>query len=623
MLTPLVPDAPHLIVLAATFAVALLSIGIGTWLGARTTQTAFAAGWGAAGLATVAAGTLTHIPLSAVMAALGLAGALGLIRIIVSQALDIGLFGRVALLAIPLIAGAASADAIGWDDFSHWLPNLSYLCLHDHFPTLALPSGSDHAGYPYGLALPGYAVWLLTGQVPDNVALHWNLIAILAAAASIARILARRHPGFAASPWACAAVGLLLAGLACPSFVPKIVFSNMADTATGAVLAILAAEAYDWVAASTGQRVRLALTAGFTAAALLNLRQANAALLGLALIGLLVAGCRDRRATRPAAALSLAITCVPPVLLALLWGRYVSQQIPGGDFAIMPLADWRWALLPTIAGSMLRVMVAKTGLLLVILFLAGRGLLSLRPRDPLPPQARTVALLAAVVCVGMIGFLGFTYLAAGFSEQEAVAAASFWRYMGETGPLAMLAVIAVVPLQGWRRVSMRPAAAALVAVTLLLPVATVRLYRSDLTSPVPALRAMADAVDQAVPRDAPLMLLDVTGNGFAPLVMDYELVQSARNAGRPGRPVSEVYDVHAMNPVQAAKLDLAQARYIWLAEGAADLSPLLGATTALECSYLLRRNQDATHVVQRWPIGRFKWLTQHATWASATDPACR
>jgi hypothetical protein len=272
---------------------------------------------------------------------------------------------------------------------------------------------------------------------------------------------------------------------------------------------------------------------------------------------------------------------------------------------------------------MLRVMVAKPGLFLIILFLAGRALLAFRPREPLPPASRMAVIVAATVSVGMIFFLGFTYLAAGFSTREAVAAASFWRYMGETGPLAMLAVIAVVPLQWWRRVPMRPVTAGLLAMTLLLPIATVRLYRDDLTSPAPALRAMAAAVDRAVPPDAPLMLLDVTGNGFAPLVMDYELVQSVRNAGRPLRTVSVVYDVQAMNPAEAAKLDLTAARYIWLAEGAPQLSPLLGADVGAGCSYLLRRDAETAQVIRRWPFGRFKWLTQPSTWSPGADPSCR
>ena len=48
-------------------------------------------------------------------------------------------------------------EQIAWDDFTHWLPNLAYLCVYDHFPTLAEPSLSKHAAYPYGLALPGFA----------------------------------------------------------------------------------------------------------------------------------------------------------------------------------------------------------------------------------------------------------------------------------------------------------------------------------------------------------------------------------------------------------------------------------------------------------------------------------
>ena len=100
--------------------------------------------------------------------------------------------GRVGLLALPLAAGIESMDATGWDDFSHWLPNLAYLCIHSHFPTLAEPSASIHPAYPYGLALPGYAYFLLLGSVRDDAAIIWNLIMLVAAGAAVATLLLTR-----------------------------------------------------------------------------------------------------------------------------------------------------------------------------------------------------------------------------------------------------------------------------------------------------------------------------------------------------------------------------------------------------------------------------------------------
>jgi len=94
------------------------------------------------------------------------------------------------------------------------LPNLAYLCIHNHFPTLAEPSASIHPAYPYGLALPGYAYFLLLGSVRDNAAIVWNLIMLVAAGAAVATLDAR----------AVVAVVAQVAGLRqlfeCPEVVP-------------------------------------------------------------------------------------------------------------------------------------------------------------------------------------------------------------------------------------------------------------------------------------------------------------------------------------------------------------------------------------------------------------------
>src|SRR5262249_44892322 len=234
--------------------------------------------------------------------------------------------------------------------------------------------------------------------------------------------------------WSCAALGLLFAGLAAPSFVAKIVFTNMADCATGAVLAVLLGIFADWVATPAHRTCR-ALVFAFGCVALLNLRQANGALYGLLILGALLSAATNRRQMRAGAGFALLSAIVLPFAATLLWSRYAKAQIPGGDFSIMPLAAWRWPMLPGIAGSMLKVMLSKIGLFGLIRALIIRAAFAFRPRDSLAhtlaPWQRSTVITGAFTAAGMIGFLGFTYLAADFNEQEAGAAASFWRYMGE------------------------------------------------------------------------------------------------------------------------------------------------------------------------------------------------
>jgi hypothetical protein len=614
----LVPDIAQVAVLIGTAVVAMLCIGIGVWVGARRAETALIAGWGAAGLATVMAGTLTNIGLSLVMIALAAVGAGGLVRIAISvrrgtMLFQAGAMGCVAVLALPLVACSAGIETIGWDDFSHWLPNLTYLCMHDHFPTLALPSGSEHAGYPYALALPGFAIFLLSGRVPENAALSWNLIVMLCAAASIATIVVQRlaavfpeHARSRSLAWVGAAIGLLVAGLAGPTFVPKIFFSNMADAATGSVLAVLLSIVFEWANPSRNQRARtaLAITFAFGCVALIDLRQANGALFGLMMLGCALAAWKQKPRAGVGELQALAIVLLLSLGVAALWGHYAALQIPGGQFMIMPLAEWRWTLLPHTLGSIARVVLSKPGLFVLAFYLALRALLALRAGDPLTQPARAVVIVAAMVSLGMMGFLTFTYLAANFNTAEAAAAASFWRYMGEVGPLVVLATVAVVPMNWLRRLPSRPATVALLGLTIVLPLATIRLYRADLSSPVPRMRQTALAVDTAVPRSAPLTLMAMTGNGFPVVVAYYELVLSQHAQDLPARVVTTATSPLGLSAAEVAKRRFDDGQYLWLAEGTPAAAEIFGSPLSSAYSYLLERRSGRFVIVGSWPAGR-------------------
>jgi hypothetical protein len=613
----LVPDLAQVTVLLDVVVVAMVCIGIGVWTGARRAETALIAGWGVGGFATVVAGTLTGIGLSFVLVALAAIGAAGLMRVAISvrrgtMVFEAGLMGRAGILALPFVASAASVEPIGWDDFSHWLPNLSYLCIHDHFPTLAQPNGSEHAGYPYALALPGFAIFLLSGRVAENAALLWNLIAMLCAAASIAAIIVQRLPAVypeqaqaRSLAWIGAAIGLLFAGLASPTFVPKIFFSNMADAATGSVLAVLLSVVSEWANAAGDRRATsaLAFTFAFACVALVDLRQANTALFGLLILGCAVVAWKQRPRPGAPEAQALAIVLSLALCASLLWGHYAAVQIPGGQFSIIPLAEWRWGLLPSILGSIARVVFSKPGLFVLIAYLGIRAALALRTADRLTPPGSAVAIVAAVVSIGMMGFLTFTYLAANFTTPEAAAAASFWRYMGEVGPLAVLGTVAVMPLDWLSRLPVRPAAAALLGFTVVLPLATVRLYRPDLSSPVPRLRQTALAVDAAVPRSAPLTLMDISGNGFPVVVAYYELALSQHALTLPPRTVTTAASPFGLSVAEAANRHFEDDQYVWLAEGAPAAAEVFGSPLSPAYSYLLKRRSGRFVIAGSWPIG--------------------
>lgn len=637
MNSSLLPDLAHLPVLAIVVAVALVCIGIGVWIGGRSAETALVAGWGVAAAATVAVGTLTPAPLPWVMLGLAAAGVAGIVRIVVAELhgapiLRFAMAGRAALLSVPLAAGIEGMDATGWDDYSHWLPNLAYLCIHGHFPTLAEPSMSVHAAYPYALALPGYAYYLLLGGIRGDAAIVWNFITVLAAAAAVATLLLARlrraFPDWAEQrslPWAATAIGLLTVGLAGPGFVAKIVFSNMADGTTGAVLAVLGLLVFEWATAiqegDAARRNRIALVLAFASVVLIDLRQANAALLAWLVFGCVLAGCLRPR-LRITDLASLALVVLLPLVVWWLWNRYAAVQIPGGQFAFMPFRDWRWAVFPDTLHNILRVMLSKGGMFGLILLICIRAVLAFRARDELDAPSRTLLISAAVVCLCNIVFLAFTYLAADFSVEEALVAASFWRYASETGSLAVLGFVAGMPLSWLRRVPAVPATAVLVVVTLVVPVAAVKLYRYDLVSPVPALRQEAQASIAMLPPRAPIQIDDLTGNGFGALVVAYQVMASDFARGLPSRSTTIKARIAGIPPEDALRMNLAAAPYHWVVEGAPEMHRLFGLRLSAGCSYLLQRQETGFAILASWPISRFMRNTQRAGWSPAVGAPC-
>jgi hypothetical protein len=620
------PDLAHLPALLCVLVVAALAIGLGVLTGARRAETALIAGWGVAGLATVMVGTLSAARLEPVMLALGVAGLGGLVGTGIAAArgtpvLRCDLFGRVLVLALPLLAGIESMSTSGWDDFSHWLPNLAYLSLHGHFPNLAAPSPSDHAAYPYGLALPGFAVFLMRGGVAEDAALVWNVLSMLAGGACMAAVLDLRLPRSRATAWAVAAVGLLLGGLACPSFVAKIALSNMADSPSGSVLVVMVALVLDWWREPDRRgRDRIAITLGACGVALINLRQSNFALFLLGLIGLALAAAVARG--QPGGGWrALALGAPPPLLAWALWNRYAGVEIPGGAFVILPVVAWHWAEFGRTVLSMLRIMLEKIGLFALILAVAVRTALALRRRDSLTPAQRALLLVATTLCIGNIGFLAFTYLAADFGADEASGAASFWRYAGQTGPLAVLALLAVIPIDWAWRLFRPPGAWAVVGLAVLLPIATARLYRYDLVAPVAALRRIALDIDSMVPRDAPVRLVDLTGNGFAPVVVAYQLWLA--NPGRPASAGSIVSNAHGFSVAAASGRSFAGTQYLWLAEGAPEMQTIFGIALHAGCGYLLQAKGAGFAILAAWQLPMSMRPVNAGGWSLRRGAACQ
>lgn len=607
--------------------IALLTIGLGLFVGARRLETGFMTGWGVASLATATVGTLTTFPLDKVIIALGLAGAVGWVRLpallrTASPDRDPWPLARVILLGSPFLLLVLGLRETAWDSFAQWVPNLLYLCRHASFPTRLLPDSlSPRAGYPYALALPGYGLYLLGNRNVIDVAPLWNLVSTLAAGSGLARLLARFAAPGRRSRWSAAAVSALAAGIAGPAFIPKIVLSNLADGPTAAAFGLLSLVVFDlFDPRCLDQRARAFIEFAMIGALLVFLRQANAALLVIFAFGILVATLTAQRAGEPPRATGFIVALLPAVLVWYLWSTYVSSQIPAGRFVLLPLAAWHWTQFPDTVWHLFGELGGKIGFTAVALAAGARCLyLLVRPQASPAPERALVIVVAALV-FGNLTFLLFAYLAADFSLGEVAAAASAWRYASQTGLAATIGlIISVLPrrvllwmMSGWR-------APTLIGAALLAPILAVSTYRGDLRNAVPRLRMIADQLHETLPPGAPVALVDPAGDGFAPMVVHFELEAIQRDR----RPVTSIAATFGMRP-RALRAALHDAPgYVWLAQGAPGLAAVFGLRTLAGCSYLLQGHPGAYHALRSWVIGPFRWSTHIYDETAPIRPDCQ
>lgn len=177
---------------------------------------------GGAPFADIAAGLGLYGLASLVLVRLGLALSHAVAGILVAglvswlaglrRGLPGGFGARVALLHLPLVALAAAIPLVGWDDFSHWLPNALFMLRWDAFPGPGLPPPeSYHGTYPPGAALVTFGVSLvgrvLLGleAIPETAAPVMTVILFGTLAAGLGDAMRERG----VTPWAGAALALL------------------------------------------------------------------------------------------------------------------------------------------------------------------------------------------------------------------------------------------------------------------------------------------------------------------------------------------------------------------------------------------------------------------------------
>lgn len=472
-------------------------------------------GWGVVTVMfTLLVGLEPPVQLDWLVALFGVAGMLGLL-VNGPRRDDVTQVAMLTLLALPLIMVWSHNSVFMWDDFAHRLPSLEYLYQHNSLPRSGLPaSHSDFPAYPYTLTFLGFAVCALLGTYEPLAIAALNGALLVSLGGMVAATLWPRGHG-----WARPALGLLLVSALAPPFMPKLVASAYQDAALG------------WAVAATWLVWRQAgihphspwrhlLQLGVLLALVTGLKQVGF-VLALLLAGGFVLAHIATTAPRRVGELRLLLLLLAPMFLAWgAWRSYVAQHLAGGEFALMPLADWNWPLVPAMALHLLGELWEKP---LVYLPLPVLTLLAFLPRSR--PYAGAPLWVALGVAWGYTGFLLLMYLAA-FGAYEAGILASFSRYLQHVNWLVWLALLGLAQQAGWfERLHHRALTVLMVAALMVLPFALNRQLigrpnaeAQGMQRVAALLRPTLDATSGTV-----VQVDEPTGSGFRAKVLKYEL----------------------------------------------------------------------------------------------------
>lgn len=588
-------------------AASLILMGIGRLVlsGRATPEAALVAGWGGAALVLTLWGVLTPLSLRLPAEALAVAAAFGLVlpqsRLGRAQWRSIG---RLAVLALPLLLVMASARPSLPDTFLNLLPNAAYLYDHAAFPADArAPAYSFLPGAPYNMQLAAFLASLVTPGLPLSAMIGLNLVLQLAAALLLARLVAGRETE---PSWSELALGLLLATVLNPGFVPRYHLSDYSEPSVTVALAFAgwsAARFLDRVAAGKDGREALWPMA-LSLAALVNIKQDSFALAAgvLATAGLLVL-VAPGGASRVRTLSRLALAALPAVILYGAWRWYVLRHFAEGELKPLPFAQWQFHALPLILSNMLRVIVGKAFLFasFAVVFVVAAW----RWRRSVDLANRVAALLAGVFVVYNAALVA-AYVGH-FPGTIGTDAHSYYRYNTHLSLLLMVAAVmllrAVAAEHLWAvgAAAWRWIVGGAVALVLALPIVLWRPLRFDLE--VPQLRTwqMAQAAAPGLgDRDRVALVLPGDNGSVAPML------EGLLRMAPPRRPDLEIAPVDKLGPETLAALDHDGFRLALISCAASlpglasGLPPDLPPDLPRDGGALLRRDADGWRAIATW-----------------------
>jgi hypothetical protein len=593
----------------------LLCIAAGSGLGAgrlRWPGADMLVGFGLLGTALTIVAVTTRIPVTWIMAGLAL---LALATPLVARKCPGGRATWIALaLVLPILAAATRGEAAMWDEFWNWLPSAAHIYQHDSLPRGDLPPAlSIFPGYPQAMPLMIAASSFLAQRFLEasgpilNVALLAGASATLAQ--SLAAALARRGSlNRAEMPLILIAGAVAITVLLNPGLNGAVVLSAYVECATmvavGA-LGLVGVEILTRLSAHDSSNVEaMSWRFGFIGAMLVNLKQANPALLlwvvcSLVLIALRNPGTRTRRAV-----LLLPRMLLPPLVLIAVWRWYVIGSLSNAEQSFRPFVDWNFGVLKETFASIWAQIVYAPVFHTMMWSVTAAGIWCFFALARKNSEARCLAAVCAIVWLGYNAFLLIVYLGA-MSASDAQIAADYWRYTPHAALLALYPpamALAVSRPSAWMQLR-RPAAT---VATILLALCTLPLRR-DLNDPPGRawqrfLRGVALDIRAQLPSGAKLLIVPSWNGPFA-VGVRYDLWQ----LGMPERETGIEILWHHEDYAQAAIEAKAHATDYLLVQDVepgplASAGKIFGLPAIHQELALFHWRQDGWEKVKSWPV---------------------
>ncbi|WP_043743016.1 hypothetical protein [Paramagnetospirillum magneticum] len=492
----------------------------------------------------------------------------------------------ILMVTLPLLLLLSDRRGSEWDEFSHWLHAFRYVQANHAVPGApSVPAmATCCAAYPYGWPMVGLAAMTLSG-FSEAVPALLNVLLLALFAMLLAGLAREESAGKLSLPGA--AVALLAATAASPTFVHKLAFSAYADVPTAFLAAVLALMG-ERVACDDDRhsRGRWALAFGLVGAALMGVKPGNAALFGCVFGGSGLLALR-REGWKGLFRTHWLIMVLPSAMASGLWRWHVDHYLAGREMTILPMNQWHVAQIPQILLAMLDVAGNKSGhfgLGAVMVFLGLRGLVRDRTR------LDRLCALAALAFLGYNLFLLVTYVVV-FGDYESQHVASYWRYNTHLGLVIMLPA-AMLAGRGLARIGHRAMARSLgwFALVLVLagPLLILGQIRFDHDRTKPFLRQSLHTAGAMIPAGEHAVVIDPQGTGVAGVMASYEW------SGRVT--IDSFLSAFTRGDVRTW-LDAQPAHWAFVYSGAAALS-----LEPVNAAFLLHREGTRWTVIEQFPF---------------------